>query len=49
MARDETFARAPPLDPGRTAHLVVDMQRAFAGGQPGHGMPATVNSRSNPE
>jgi nicotinamidase-related amidase len=29
MDRDEAFARAPPLDPGRTALLVVDMQRAF--------------------
>jgi nicotinamidase-related amidase len=29
MDRDEAFARALPLDPGRTALLVVDMQRAF--------------------
>jgi len=29
MGRDETFARALPLDSGRTALLVVDMQRAF--------------------
>src|SRR5512143_1026627 len=29
MDRAESFARALPLEPGRTALLVVDMQRAF--------------------
>ena len=29
MDREEAFRRALPLDPGRTALLVVDMQRAF--------------------
>ncbi len=49
MDRDETFARALPLDPGRTALLVVDMQRAFVGGGPGHGMLATVIGGFNRE
>ena len=36
MDRQETFRRAPPLDRGRTALLVVDMQRAFV--EPGQAM-----------
>lgn len=36
MDRDETFRRALPLVPGRTALLVVDMQRAFV--EPGQAM-----------
>ncbi|HSE04901.1 MAG TPA: isochorismatase family cysteine hydrolase [Methylomirabilota bacterium] len=34
--RDEAFQRALPLEPGRTALLVVDMQRAFL--EPGQAM-----------
>jgi ureidoacrylate peracid hydrolase len=34
--RNETFRHALPLDPGRTALLVVDMQRAFV--EPGQAM-----------
>jgi ureidoacrylate peracid hydrolase len=34
--RDEAFRRALPLEPGRTALLVVDMQRAFV--DPGQAM-----------
>src|SRR5713101_9669213 len=36
MDRQETFRRALPLDRGRTALLVVDMQRAFV--DPGQAM-----------
>ena len=36
MDRQETFRRALPLDRGRTALLVVDMQRAFV--EPGQAM-----------
>ena len=36
MARQEAFRRAVPLEPGRTALLVVDMQRAFV--EPGEAM-----------
>ncbi|MGH7299855.1 MAG: cysteine hydrolase family protein [Candidatus Rokuibacteriota bacterium] len=34
--RDDAFRRALPVDPGRTALLVVDMQRAFV--EPGQAM-----------
>ncbi|MEX2223568.1 MAG: isochorismatase family cysteine hydrolase [Candidatus Rokuibacteriota bacterium] len=34
--RDEIFSKTLPLDPGRTALLVVDMQRAFV--EPGQAM-----------
>lgn len=36
MPRDEIFSTALPLDPARTALLVVDMQRAFV--EPGQAM-----------
>lgn len=36
MHRDEIFSKTLPLDPGRTALLVVDMQRAFV--EPGQAM-----------
>ncbi|HVC63889.1 MAG TPA: cysteine hydrolase family protein, partial [Candidatus Dormibacteraeota bacterium] len=36
MHRDETFRQALPLDPTRSALLVVDMQRAFV--EPGQAM-----------
>lgn len=36
MDRDDAFRKALPLEPGRTALLVVDMQRAFV--EPGQAM-----------
>ena len=36
MDREDTFRRALPVEPGRTALLVVDMQRAFV--EPGQAM-----------
>jgi len=36
MHRDEIFSKTLPLEPGRTALLVVDMQRAFV--EPGQAM-----------